>query len=104
LWCHQLPQASCTNDAPSRTAAQELQLEDGRAERVVVEVDGRSRFSLVEPYLPLGALRLRRRLLRARGWRLVSVPFYEWEQVAHDATEQEAYLRRCLTEPPPPPK
>ena len=84
--------------------AQELELGDGRAERVVVEVGGRSKFSLVEPHLPLGMLRLRRRLLRARGWRVVSVPFYEWAKVAHDVVDQEEYLRRRLTAAPPPPR
>ena len=75
---------------------QELELEGGSTERVVVEVDGRSKFTLNKPHLPLGHLRLRRRLLGARGWRVVSVPFFEWEHVGQDHVGQEEYLRDKL--------
>ena len=37
---------------------------------------------------PNGATRLRRRLLAARGLRVISVPYYEWDHLtdaAHDA-------------------
>ena len=44
---------------------------------------------------PNGATLLKRRLLRRVGWRVVSVPYWEWDACAGPA-EQAAYLRRLL--------
>ena len=48
---------------------------------------------------PNGATLLKRGLLRRAGWRVVAVPHWEWEACA-GAAEQQAYLRRRLSEPP----
>jgi hypothetical protein len=45
--------------------------------RVAVEADGPSHFA---DRAPTGNTRLRRRLLEARGLRVVSVPYFEWDQ------------------------
>ena len=50
---------------------------------------------------PNGATLLKRGLLRRAGWRVLSVPHWEWEACA-GAAEQQAYLRRRLAEPPGP--
>ncbi len=44
---------------------------------------------------PNGATRLKRRLLGRAGWRVVSVPHWEWDACAGPA-EQAAFLRRLL--------
>ena len=65
---------------------------------MAVEVDGPSHF--LEPddrgHRPAnGPTLLKRRLLRAAGWRLVSVPFYEWDDLsARRAGESEDDVRR----------
>jgi hypothetical protein len=60
-------------------------------QKLAVEVDGPTHFLSSAPTVPNGATRLRKRLLEARGWRVVSVPVTEWgeqvvqgEQAAHD--------------------
>ena len=40
---------------------------------------------------PAGKTRLRRRLLEARGLRVVSVPYFEWSPLATDDAK-DAYL------------
>ncbi len=60
-----------------------------RGERVGVEVDGPSHFVGCEPN---GATVLKRRQLRPLGWRLVSVPYWEWDAVQH----RSAYLSSAL--------
>ena len=39
---------------------------------------------------------MRVRLLQARGWHVVSIPFYEWKQCGNKAAGQQAYLRSKL--------
>lgn len=39
---------------------------------------------------------MRVRLLQARGWHVVSIPFYEWKQCGNQAAAQQAYLRSKL--------
>ena len=56
--------------------------------RVAVEADGPSHYA---GRAPNGKTRLRRRLLEARGLRVVSVPYFEWGPLATDAAK-DAYL------------
>ena len=65
---------------------------DGRD--VAVEVDGPSHFVGRQP---TGATMLKRRQLRAFGWPLLSVPFWEWEATKTSASRRE-YLERKLRE------
>jgi hypothetical protein len=58
-------------------------------ERVGVEVDGPSHFALREPN---GATLLKRRQMRHLGWRLVSVPYWEWDA----AQNRSDYLSSAL--------
>ena len=57
--------------------------------RVAVEADGPSHY--LADRAPNGPTRLRRRLLEARGLRVVSVPYFEWGPLATDAAKN-AYL------------
>ncbi len=66
--------------------------------RVAVEVDGPSHFLLPDGRgvrKPNGPTLLKRRLLRAAGWRVISVPFYEWGGFA-TANGQQTYLERAV--------
>ena len=63
---------------------------DWRGERLAVEVDGPSHF--VGRVLT-GATLLKRRQLRHFGWRLVSVPYWEWDGLAHSDKSKEREQR-----------
>ena len=63
---------------------------------VAVEVDGPSHFM---GRTPNGATALKRRQLRAAGWTLLSVPYWEWNalgQALGSKTAKQAYLQRAL--------
>ena len=69
---------------------------------VAIEVDGPSHF-VGRTHAPTGATALKRRQLRAAGWSLVPVPYWQWG--ALDATGQRELLLRELrnaTEPKEP--
>ena len=59
---------------------------------VAVEVDGPSHFL---GRTPTGATALKRRQLRAAGWALLPVPYWEWDALGSEAAKQ-AYLRAAL--------
>jgi len=66
--------------------------------RVAIEVDGPSHFLLPDgrgARKPNGPTLLKRRLLAAAGWRVISVPFYEWNGFA-TAKERQTYLQGML--------
>ena len=66
--------------------------------RVAVEVDGPSHFLLPDGRgvrKSNGPTLLKRRLLAAAGWRVISVPFYEWDGFA-TANGQQTYLERAV--------
>ncbi len=52
----------------------------GSSKKVAIEVDGPAHFTS-NTLEPMGPSLLRLRLLRALGWHVVSVPFYEWCQL-----------------------
>ena len=67
--------------------------------RVAVEVDGPSHFLLPDGRgvrKPNGPTLLKRRLLTAAGWRVISVPFYEWDGFARARNERQTYLQKLL--------
>ena len=66
----------------------------GQPVDVAIEVDGPSHFAVNSNHA-LGRTRARNALLRCRGWRVVQVPFFEWNTVKH-GQPQLAYLRRRL--------
>eukprot|EP00850_Spirogloea_muscicola_P014108 SM000099S25214 [mRNA] locus=s99:278489:280926:- [translate_table: standard] len=59
-----------------------------------VEIDGPSHFAR-DTGEALGATVLKRRQLRVLGWRLVAIPFYEWEQLRGEE-EMWRYLQNKL--------
>ena len=59
---------------------------------VAVEVDGPSHFV---GRTPTGTTALKRRQLRAAGWTLLPVPYWEWNALGSKAAKQE-YLRVAL--------
>ncbi|EOD27835.1 hypothetical protein EMIHUDRAFT_204822 [Emiliania huxleyi CCMP1516] len=66
--------------------------------RVAVEVDGPFHFLLPDGRglrRPNGPTLLKRRLLAAAGWRVISVPFYEWDGFA-TAKERQTYLQGAV--------
>jgi hypothetical protein len=79
----------------------------------ILEVDGPKHY-LAGPggrRRPNGAAALKRRLLARAGWRVITVPYWEWDACPGEPARQ-AYLRRLLRDggeparpasPPPPP-
>jgi len=77
-----------------------LVVDIGAEDLVAVEVDGPANFVGREP---TGATRLKRRQLSHFGWRLASVPYWEWEKLSHpDESTQRAqradYLSALIEE------
>jgi hypothetical protein len=60
--------------------------------RIALEFDGPSHFTR-NTLEPLGHTRLRDRLLSAMGWRVVSIPFFEWDRL-HQTEQRDAYVER----------
>ncbi|KAL3835319.1 hypothetical protein ACJIZ3_010055 [Penstemon smallii] len=63
-------------------------------QKVALEIDGPTHFSR-NSGVPLGHTMLKRRFISAAGWKLVSVPHQEWEEL-NGEFEQLDYLRRIL--------
>jgi len=69
--------------------------------KVCVEFDGPSHFlttaqSPQQSLVPDGSTQFSTRLLRALGWTVVRVPYWEWNPLHRDEPAQDAYLRRKL--------
>jgi len=62
--------------------------------KLVVEVDGPFHFR-GRTDSPLGSTILKRRHLRANGYKLVTVPYWEWDTLK-GADEKSTYLLSCL--------
>lgn len=67
---------------------------------LAIEVDGPTHF-VRNTRQPLGLTRGRARLLAARGWRVVSLPFFEWPGGkaaggAQEAKSRQEYVRQLL--------
>ena len=67
---------------------------------LVVEVDGPAHYCVSRPNLPqqpkmLGQYVFKHRLLTKQGWRVVCVPYFEWDALA-DGAQREAYLQAEL--------
>ena len=60
---------------------------------VAIEVDGPSHFC---GRTPTGATALKRRQLRAAGWALVPVPYWEWNDLSSSEAAKEEYLRAAF--------
>ena len=61
-------------------------------------MDGPSHFLLPDgrgERAPNGSTWLKRRLLASAGWRVVAVPYYEWDALG-GAEAQQRYLREAL--------
>ena len=68
---------------------------------VVLEVDGPHHYCQNDRSSMLGNYRLKQRLIEAQGWRVVHIPFYEWDSLRrnrHDMTvdQQAVYLEDKL--------
>ena len=60
---------------------------------VAIEVDGPSHFC---GRTPTGATALKRRQLRAAGWVLLPVPYWEWQHDLSSSSARQEYLRAAL--------
>jgi hypothetical protein len=93
----------------------DIRLLDSKHGKAAIEVDGPSLFAaqviqgngstgssgsgLPQPLHELGHSRLKARLLRGLGWKLVKIPFTEWDALRGDRAAQERYLRtKCKAE------
>ena len=64
---------------------------------VVLEVDGPHHYCRNNRLIMLGNYRLKQRLLEAQGWRVVHIPFYEWNDVQGE--QRAVYLEDKLKLP-----
>ncbi|KAL0022739.1 hypothetical protein WJX77_009701 [Trebouxia sp. C0004] len=64
-------------------------------QKVAIEVDGPYHYTL-NTHQPLGHTLLRRRLLTAIGWIVVSVPYFDWGRL-YSGPQKAAYLAKLLT-------
>jgi hypothetical protein len=72
----------------------DIAIVDGGDKKIAVEVDGPYHFP-VNSRTPLGHTMIRRRLLRASGWTVIPVPWFDW--FAIETSEQRAnYLAKKL--------
>jgi hypothetical protein len=62
--------------------------------RIAIEVDGPSHFT-TNTLEPMGHTLLRDRLLSAMGWHVVSIPFFDWNDLRNDH-DKDAYVDRRL--------
>lgn len=62
---------------------------------VAIEVDGPSHMARTEWDRPLGHTSLKLRHLQGLGWKVLSVPFYEWDELV-GPHEKQSYLRERL--------
>jgi hypothetical protein len=62
--------------------------------RIAIEFDGPSHF-MRNTFEPLGHTRLRDRLLSAMGWHVVSIPFFDWDELLQPE-QMDAYVRQRL--------
>ena len=60
---------------------------------VAVVVDGPSHF---RGRTPTGETALKRRQLRAAGWTLLPVPYWEWDALGSSKTAKQEYFRAAL--------
>ena len=63
-------------------------------QRIAIEFDGPSHF-MRNTFEPLGHTRLRDRLLSAMGWHVVSIPFFDWDELLQPE-QMDAYVRQRL--------
>jgi hypothetical protein len=59
------------------------------ARRVAVEVDGPAHFTNSLPHSLLGSSLAKQRCLQARGWAVLSLPYYTWSELAQQQQQQQ---------------
>ena len=65
-------------------------------DNVVLEVDGPHHYCQNDRSIMIGNYRLKQRLLEAQGWRVVHIPFYEWQHPDMKAEKRLVYLKDKL--------
>ena len=66
------------------------------AERVAVEVQGPTHYFVNDKRREVGHTRFKHRLLRGLGWRVVSVPYLEWNGLRSKLAHAQ-YLKQLLS-------
>jgi very-short-patch-repair endonuclease len=64
--------------------------------RIAIEFDGPLHFTK-NTLEPLGHTRLRDRLLSAMGWKVISIPFFDWDRLQQPA-QMDAYVKQRLSQ------
>ena len=63
-------------------------------EMIAIEVDGPHHFT-ANTRQALGEMLARQKLLEARGWTVISIPFYKWSNKNNEA--RQAYLHKVTS-------
>lgn len=63
--------------------------------RIAIEADGPLHFCINCNH-PLGRTVLKHRQLRALGWKVLSVPYFEWEELNYNSSSEQQYLKKKI--------
>lgn len=90
--CHKLLHINCVH---VHSKDKQILRESAADEMIALEVDGPHHFT-ANTMKPLGEMLARQKLLQARGWTVISVPFFRW---SNKTTEyQQTWLQKvCLS-------
>eukprot|EP00873_Tetraselmis_striata_P046235 jgi/Tetstr1/466499/TSEL_011006.t1 len=76
----------------------DMAFRDAAGKRVAVEADGPRHFTNSVPVRTLRAYELRNDMLRAEGYIVVNIPFYDWHLKFETEQEQLVYLRQLMAD------
>eukprot|EP01026_Neomeris_dumetosa_P059879 TRINITY_DN56139_c0_g1_i1.p1 TRINITY_DN56139_c0_g1~~TRINITY_DN56139_c0_g1_i1.p1 ORF type:complete len:454 (+),score=62.75 TRINITY_DN56139_c0_g1_i1:105-1466(+) len=62
-----------------------------------INVAGKTQYTCTRPYRPTGGLVSTQWVYEKQGWKVFTIPFYDWQQIKTDEEKQE-YLKQLLSE------
>eukprot|EP01024_Parvocaulis_polyphysoides_P035410 TRINITY_DN3136_c1_g3_i2.p1 TRINITY_DN3136_c1_g3~~TRINITY_DN3136_c1_g3_i2.p1 ORF type:complete len:333 (-),score=38.24 TRINITY_DN3136_c1_g3_i2:387-1241(-) len=65
-------------------------------QKIAIEIDGPTHYTINQPYKSLLRTIFRNQKLELKGWHVICVPFYEWEEFGYNAERKDQYLKNKL--------